>query len=85
MYHSASEEEIKMLMQKAFKPVQIPQDFKHHLRKQLITNIELKEKSGVFPLWSRPKIVIPVMASVTGGLIGYGAWASLNLVPSMIP
>ena len=85
MYQLDSEEEIKMLMQKACKPVQIPRDFKHRLREQLVSNIESKEKPGVFHFWSRPKIVVPIMASVTGGLIGYGAWVSLNLVPAMVP
>jgi hypothetical protein len=85
MYRYETEEEMKMLLQKACKPVQIPQDFKNRLREQLVSNMESKEKPGVRPLWGRPRIMVPIMASITGGLIGYGAWASWNLVPAMLP
>jgi len=85
MYRYETEEEIKMLIQKACKPVQIPHDFKSRLYEQLVSNMVSKEKSGVRPLWGRPKIMVPVMASITGGLIGYGVWASWNLAPTILP
>ena len=85
MYRLDNEEEVKKLMQEACKPVQIPQDFKSRLRDRLVSDMVTGEKSKVRSFWSRPKIVIPLMASVTGGLIGYGAWVSLNLVPAMLP
>ena len=80
MYRLDSEEDMTLLLKKACKPVQIPQDFKSRLREQMVSDMASKEKHGVRPLWSRPRIMVPVMASVTGGLIGYGAWASWNLV-----
>ena len=85
MYRYETEEEMKMLLQNACKPVQIPQDFKSRLYEQLVSNIESKEISGVRHLWGRPKIMVPVMASITGGLIGYGVWASWNLAPAILP
>ena len=79
-----SEEETKTLLRKAFTPAPIPQDFKEKLREELITASASTHMSAARPLWSRPRIMVPVMASLTGGLIGYGAWASWNLV-AMVP
>ena len=80
-----SEEETSLLLRKAFTLAPIPQDFKNRLREQLRATSTSTRMPAARPLWSRPQVMIPVMASVTGGLIGYGAWVSLNLVPAMLP
>ena len=80
-----SEEETRLLLRKAFTPAPIPQDFKDRLREQLRATSVSTRMPAARPLWSRPQIMIPVMASVTGGLIGYGAWVSWHLVTTMVP
>jgi hypothetical protein len=84
MYNLDSDEQTKHLLQRAFRPAQIPQDFKDRLREQLVSNSVSMGKAWVSPLWSRPRIMVPIMASVTGGLISYGAWTSWNLSLTML-
>ncbi len=80
-----SEEETRLLLRKAFTPAPIPQNFKNRLREQLSATSVSNHMPAARPLWSRPQVMIPVMASVTRGLIVYGALVSWQLVTTIVP
>jgi hypothetical protein len=83
MSYLDSEGEMKVSLQKACTPVAIPQGFKDQLREQLAVNSLSRPEPTAYHLWQNPRVVIPIMASVTAGMIGYGTWASWSLIPPM--
>ncbi len=85
MVDSNNEENIRNLLKATYKPVAPPPE----LREQLCERLTL-EASGASvgvsrPLWERPRILVPILVAVFSGLIGYGAWLSLNVVPTLLP
>ena len=79
-----NEDDIRDLVKSAYRPVASPPE----LRKQLFEQLTLESSGGASisrPLWEQPRILVPVLAAVVSGLIGYGAWLSLNIVPTLVP
>jgi hypothetical protein len=85
MMQSNNEEAIRNLVKSAYRPVTPPSA----LKKQLLERLT-HEASGVGVgvsrrPWEQPRLVIPILVAVISGLIGYGAWLSLNAVPTLLP
>lgn len=80
-----NDQDIKRLLRSVYKPVAPSPELKEQLLKRLTL-----EASGVAlrasrPLWERPKLWLPIAVSAISGVIGYGAWLSLNVVPTLLP
>ncbi len=80
-----SEDDIRNLVKSAYRPTRPPAE----LKKQLLEHLTLETsgaKMGISrPLWEQPRVLVPVLVAITSGLIGYGAWLSLNVVPTLLP
>ena len=79
MYILENEEQIGRLLKAACIPVAMPQDVKDQIRGRLAAEIEAGSL-GQSKMWYRPMLVIPVLASLAGGLIAYGYHLSLAWV-----
>ena len=75
-----NEDGIKRLLKEAYRPVAPSSEFKEQLRERLT-----REVYSAQPILARPKLVIPIIVAIAAGLIGYGVWLSVNLVPSLLP
>lgn len=78
-----NEEEIRKLVKSAYRPVASPPELKEQLLNQL--TLEASGAGVARPLWEQPRILVPILAAVIAGLIGYGAWLSLNIIPTILP
>jgi hypothetical protein len=78
-----NEEKIRNLVKSAYSSVTPPPELKKQLLKQL--TLEVSSAGVSRPLWEQPRVLVPILAAVTAGLIGYGAWLSLNIVPTLLP
>ena len=80
-----SDDDIKRLLKAAYEPVAPPPE----VRTGVLECLTLEAGRVILrvsrPLWERPRLVVPVLVAVIAGLIGYGAWLSLNLVPTLLP
>ena len=80
-----NEEDIRHLLKSAYTPVVPPPE----LRKQLFERLTLEASGATLgaphSLWERPKLWVPIAVAIISGLIGYGAWLSLNVVPTLLP
>ena len=80
-----NEEDVKNLVKSTYRPVTAPAE----LKKQLLERLTLEDSGTMIgiarPLWERPWVLVPVLAAVTSGLIGYGAWLSMNVAPTLLP
>ena len=80
-----SDDDIKRLLKAAYEPVAPPPE----VRTGVLECLTLEAGRAILrvsrPLWERPRLVVPVLVAVIAGLIGYGAWLSLNLVPALLP
>jgi hypothetical protein len=72
------EEAIGRLIRETYRPMSMPLDVKEQIRKRLLAEIESYPKRSIQP-WERPRLVVPVLASIASGLIAYGCWVSVNL------
>lgn len=80
-----NEDEIRNLVKSAYRPVASPPELKKQLFEQLTLEASGAGASVSRPLWEQPRILVPILAAVVSGLIGYGAWLSLNIVPKLVP
>ena len=80
-----SEDDLKRLLKSACKPESPPAELQGQLLERL--DVETSDTAlGVSrSLWERPRIWLPVIIAVIAGLVGYGAWLSLNVVPMLVP
>ena len=81
---SNSEDDVRNLVKSAYRPARPPTE----LKKQLLEHLTL-EASGTtmgisHPLWEQPRVLVPILVAIISGLIGYGAWLSLNVVPALL-
>ncbi|MEJ2047457.1 MAG: hypothetical protein P8X92_05345 [Dehalococcoidia bacterium] len=83
MMESNNEEEIRNLVKSAYSPASPPPELKKRLLEQL--SLEVSGTGISRPLWEQPRILVPILAAIISGLIGYGAWLSLNVVPTLLP
>jgi len=80
-----NEDGIKRLLKEAYKPVAPSSEFKEQLRERLTREVYSAGAGIAHPILARPKLVIPIIVAIAAGLIGYGVWLSVNLVPSLLP
>jgi hypothetical protein len=80
-----NEEKLRRLLKSACEPVAPPPELKQQLLERL--TLEASGAAGGMsrPLWERPRVLVPVLVAITCGLIGYGVWLSLHLVPALLP
>ena len=78
MSYTNDEETISGLLRRTYRPVSLPPAVKEQIRERLITEIECYIGGPSKP-WTRPRLVIPIAASVASGLIAYGCWISMAL------
>jgi hypothetical protein len=76
---------IKRLLKAAYRPVAPSSEFKEQLRERLTHEVCSTDAGMSQPLLARPRLVIPIIVAIAAGLIGYGSWLSLNLVPNLLP
>lgn len=79
-----NEEDIRKMLQSAYKPVVMSPE----LKEQLLEHFKAEASGASFstsrPLRGRPRAWIPVVLALISGAIGYGAWLSLNIVPKLL-
>ncbi len=80
-----SEDDIRNLVKSAYGPARPPAK----LKKQILERLTLETsgtKMGVsHPLWEQPRVLVPILVAIVSGLVGYGAWLSLNVVSTLLP
>lgn len=79
MSYINDEEALGRLLRQAYRPASIPPDVKDQIRGRLLTEVERQLESNSKP-WARPSLMIPILASIAGGLIAYGYWISKAFV-----
>ena len=80
-----NEEEIRNIVKLAYRSEPSPSELKKQLLEQLTLEASGASVSMSRPLWEQPRVLVPILAAVTSGLIGYGAWLSLNIIPTLLP
>ena len=82
---SNNEEEIRNIVKLAYRSEPSPSELKKQLLEQLTLEASGASVGMSRPLWEQPRVLVPILAAVTSGLIGYGAWLSLNKIPTLLP
>jgi len=80
-----NEDSIKRLLKAAYGPVAPPPELRGQLLERLMDEARSASVGISRPLLARPRLVIPIMVGLISGLISYGSWLSLNLVPRLLP
>ena len=78
-----NEEDIGRLLKSAYQPVVPSPELKDQVLERLTLEVGAV-LSASRPLWERPKLWAPIVAAVISGIIGYGVWLSLNVVPTLL-
>ena len=79
------EEAIRNLVKSAYRPVTPPPALKEQLLNRLTLDVSGAGVGVSRRPWEQPRFMIPILAAVISGLIGYGAWLSLNVAPTLLP
>ena len=79
MSYIDDEEAIGRLLRQTYRPVSLPPGVKGLIRERLIAEIECYSEVSSGP-WTRPRLVIPILASIASGLIAYGYWLPMTLL-----
>jgi hypothetical protein len=79
VYYTSDEETLKQLLQQTYKPVIPLPGEKEYIRERILSELTNSRDIAVIPL-SKPKIMVPTLASIAGGLIGYGCWLSAVII-----
>jgi hypothetical protein len=80
-----SEDDIRNLVKSAYRPARPPAELKKQLLERLTLAVSDANIGVSRPLWEQPRVLVPILVAVISGLIGYGAWLSLNVVPTLLP
>jgi len=80
-----SEEDIKRLLKSVYKSGAPSPELKDRLLESLTLEAGGAVLNTSLPLWNRPKLWVPIVVAVISGVIGYGVWLSLNIVPTLLP
>ena len=72
------EESIGKMVRKAHTPVNVSSNLKSQVRQRLIEEIG-HSSSGFRNVLNRPVLIIPIMASISIGLVVYGYFVSMAL------
>ncbi len=78
MSYINDEETIGRLLRQTYRPVSLLPGVKEQIRERLIAEIEYYLGGSSKP-WARPRLMIPILASIASGLIAYGYWISMTL------
>ena len=73
------EEKTGRMIRQAYGLVSIPSGVKDEIRGHLITEIECYSNNSRKP-WARLSIMVPLVASIAGGLVAYGYRISMTFV-----
>ena len=79
MGYANDEETLKQLLKQAYKPVIPLLGEKEYIRERILYELDNSREIAVKP-WSKPQIMVPILASIAGGLIAYGYWLSTNMM-----
>jgi hypothetical protein len=82
---SNDEEAIRNLVRSTYRPVTPPPTLKERLLERLTLEASGTGVGVSRRPWEQPRLVIPILVAVLSGLIGYGAWLSMNLAPTLLP
>ena len=85
MINFDSEKDIGRLLKAVYEPVVPPSEVKDGVLERLTLEASSASSRASRPPWERPKLLVPILVAVISGLIGYGSWLSLNLVPTLLP
>ncbi|MBE9512938.1 MAG: hypothetical protein IMY77_02635 [Chloroflexi bacterium] len=80
-----SEEDIKRLLKSVYKSGAPSPELKERLLESLTLEAGGAALNTSYPLWKRPRLWLPIAVAVISGVIGYGVWLSLNVVPTLLP
>jgi hypothetical protein len=67
------------LIREACRPVEAPPGVKGDIRVRLVAQYDSRTQASS-KLWDRPKVMVPILASIAGGLIVYGCLISTQIV-----
>ena len=79
MSFTDDEETLKQLLKQAYKPVSPLPGEKENIRERILYELDKSRETAFMP-WSKPQIMVPLLASIAGGLIAYGFWLSTNMM-----
>ena len=77
------EESLKSLLKMAYTPVAAPPELRARLYERL--TLEASGVGHLRPFYERPRVLVPLLAAIATGLIGYGSWLSQNVIPTLLP
>lgn len=73
------EERLGRLIRQTYEPVVIPPGMKELIRERILKELSNDSEKRIGP-WARPKVMVPILASIAGALIAYGFWISKSFV-----
>ena len=79
------EENLGKMLKSAYRPVSPPPELKRQLLERLVLEANVATAGTASSIWGRPRIWIPIAAAIVAGVIGYGAWLSMNISATMLP
>ena len=80
-----NEKNLGQMLKSAYRPVSPPSEMKRQLLERLVLEANMATTGTGFSLWARPRIWIPIAAAIVAGVIGYGAWLSMNISATILP
>jgi hypothetical protein len=78
MKYTDDEETIGRLIRSAYRPASLPAAVKEIIRGDIMNELDNDSKRIMKP-WARPRLMVPILASIASGLIAYGCWISMAL------
>ena len=79
MTYIDDEETLGKLIRQAYGPVSPPSGEKELIVARIMTELDGYSEGESKP-WARPRLMVPVLASIAGGLIAYGYLLSMTFV-----
>jgi hypothetical protein len=80
-----SEEDVGRLLKAVYGPVVPPPEVRAGVLERLTLEASRVSSTASRPPWERPRLLVPILVALISGLIGYGSWLSLHLVPTLLP
>ena len=76
MINLDNDEDVRRMLKSAYKPAAPPPEFKEQLLERLRREVSAT-KTVPHSRWGRPRVWVPIVASIISVAIGYGIWLSL--------
>ena len=86
MINLDNDEDVRRMLKSAYKPAAPPPEFKEQLLERLRREVSATKtvprstKTVPHSRWGRPRVWVPIVASIISVAIGYGIWLSLTKV-----